>query len=66
MNRIKNATLELVKGNYDIKTDVKSDDEIGEVAKAVDVLSEKLAVASKESEKLEKLRQDFVANISMS
>lgn len=64
MNKIKEATLELAKGNYEIKTNVDLDDEVGEVAKAVDVLSDKLAIASKEREKLEKMRKDFVANIS--
>ncbi len=64
MDRIRNATLELAKGNYDVTTDVNQDDEIGEVAKAVDILSRKLNEASKEREKLDKMRKEFVANIS--
>ncbi|HOA30381.1 MAG TPA: ATP-binding protein [Clostridia bacterium] len=64
MDKIRNVTLELAKGNYEVKTDVSQDDEIGDVAKAVDILSERLNEASREREKLDKMRKDFVANIS--
>lgn len=59
----KSATL-LAAGNYTAKTGVQQQDEIGELATAIDILSERLDIASRESEKLNQLRRDFVANIS--
>jgi signal transduction histidine kinase len=64
LKRMKNSTLRLAGGDYTVKTSVVQKDEIGELASAIDVLSEKLLLASQEHEKLEKLRQDFISNIS--
>lgn len=64
LNMMKNSALQLAGGNYSAKTGVLQNDEIGELAAAIDILSEKLDLASHESEHLLKLRQDFVANIS--
>ena len=61
---MKTAALRISGGDYSVKTDVAQDDEIGELAAALDDMAEKLNAASKESSKLEKLRRDFVANIS--
>lgn len=61
MNRV---AIELAKGDYQIKTKVYQDDEIGQLAQNLDKLAEKLALSSEESAKLEKLRQDFIVNIS--
>ncbi len=61
---MKNAAIQLADGHYHIKTGVQQKDEIGELATAIDILSEKLDFASKESKQLLKLRRDFVANIS--
>lgn len=54
----------LASGNYEAKTDVRQNDEIGELAEAIDTMSLKLLDARNESEKLENLRREFVANIS--
>ena len=54
----------LAAGNYTAKTGVQQRDEIGELAATIDILSERLDLASRESERLNKLRRDFVANIS--
>ena len=64
LDKMKNAAMRISSGDYEVKTDIKQDDEIGELASALDDMAEKLNTASKESTKLEKLRRDFVANIS--
>lgn len=62
--RMKNTALQLAAGDYSAKTGVHQNDEIGEMASTIDVLSERLDVASRESEELNQLRRDFIANIS--
>lgn len=64
LKKMKNTAIQLSKGDYTAKTGVKQKDEIGELASTMDVLSDRLCNASKESENLQKLRRDFVANIS--
>ncbi len=64
LKMMKNTALELSGGNYEAKTGVAKKDEIGELAEAIDFLSDKLNEASRESERLMQLRRDFVANIS--
>ena len=64
LNKIKNMALVLADGDYTVQTDVRQKDEIGELAGAIDTLSGKLLLAKKESDNLDKLRRDFVANIS--
>lgn len=64
LGKMKTAALQISGGDYTAKTCVSQDDEIGELAAALDDMATKLDTASKESEKLHKLRQDFVANIS--
>nr|WP_231724670.1 HAMP domain-containing sensor histidine kinase [Leptotrichia sp. oral taxon 847] len=64
LNKIKNTTLELAKGNYEIKTDVKQSDEIGELAKSIDILALELDKSLKERKRFERMRQDFIANVS--
>lgn len=64
LKRMKNTAVKLAGGDYSARTNVLQNDEIGELALSIDVLSERLDLASHESEQLEKLRRDFVANIS--
>ncbi len=64
LKKMKNTASALVEGNYNAKTDIKQNDEIGELASTMDILSDRLTIASNESKKLHKLRQDFIANIS--
>lgn len=64
LNRMKNSALLLAEGDYSAKTGVRQNDEIGELAGAIDILSERLRSAKRESEKLDRLRRDFIANIS--
>lgn len=51
-------------GDYEIKTNITSEDEIGILAHSLDDLSQKLLLSSQESAKLEKMRNDFIVNIS--
>ena len=64
LKKMKSSALRLAGGDYSAKTGVQQNDEIGELASAIDILSHQLDLASRESEQLLKLRQDFVANIS--
>ncbi|MDQ0148998.1 sensor histidine kinase [Eubacterium multiforme] len=64
LKKIKDTAKSLSNGNYKVKTEVNQDDEIGDLAKTIDLLSDRLYDASKESERLEKMRRDFVSNIS--
>lgn len=64
LNRMNLAAIKLADGDYTVKTGIHQKDEIGTLAENMDILSERLNEASRESEKLEKLRRDFVANIS--
>ena len=64
LNKIRDTTTELTKGNYEVTTQVKQSDEIGELAKSIDKLALQLDKSSKESERFEKMRQNFIANIS--
>jgi len=64
LRKMKNTAAQLAEGDYSAKTGVVQKDEIGELAAAIDVLSEQLGLASQESERLLQLRRDFVANIS--
>ncbi len=64
LKKMKDSTIRLTGGDYTVKTGVSQKDEIGELAAAIDILSDRLYDASLESEKLMKLRRDFTANIS--
>ena len=64
LKKMKNTATLLAGGNYSIKTGIKQDDEIGELAETMDLLSQRLSDASEESERVQKQRQDFITNIS--
>lgn len=64
LKEINSTAGKLAVGNYAAKTGVTQNDEIGELAGTIDVLSDRLLMASNESERLEKTRRDFISNIS--
>lgn len=64
IRQMQHTALELMNGDYTVKTGITREDEIGDLSFALDTLATKLDKASKESEKLEQIRQDFVANVS--
>lgn len=64
IQKIAAATRELTKGNYRVKTEVYDNNEIGVLARETDILAEKLDAADRESEALEQIQKDYIANIS--
>ncbi len=64
ISRMRNTALELAAGNFKAKTGIKRDDELGDLAKTVDILSEKLLENDIERKKLDQMRLDFFANVS--
>lgn len=64
LNKMKSSALLLAEGDYTVKTGIRQKNEIGELAGAIDLLSGRLLSAKQESDQLDKLRRDFVANIS--
>jgi signal transduction histidine kinase len=58
------AASRLGEGDYSAKTDIRQNDEIGDLALTLDTLSERLDEASRESERLEQSRRDFISSIS--
>lgn len=64
ISRMRVTALELAAGNYHSKTGIIRDDEIGDLAKTVDILSEKLLENDIERKNLDQMRLDFFANVS--
>jgi signal transduction histidine kinase len=64
ISRMRMTALELAASNYKIKTGINRNDEIGDLAKTVDILSEKLLENDIERKKLDQMRLDFFANVS--
>lgn len=62
--KMRDNAFELSKGNYDVKNNIFQDDEIGYLANTLDFLSVKLKEADEQTKNLEKLRNDFISNIS--
>lgn len=60
-----NETARLIsRGEYDVQTGVDQDDEIGQLARSIDYAAVRLREAAAESAQTEKIRRNFVANIS--
>ncbi len=64
ISRMRATALELAAGNYHSKTGINRDDEIGDLATTVDILSDKLLENDIERRKLDQMRFDFFANVS--
>jgi len=64
LERMEAAAVRLAAGAYGGRTGVHQPDEIGALAAAIDQLSEKLQDVEDERRRLNRLRQDFIANIS--
>ncbi|SKA83102.1 Signal transduction histidine kinase [Caloramator quimbayensis] len=54
---IKNAAKKISEGNYDVRLNIATNDEIEELSNTINVMSENLT-------KTEKLRRDFIANVT--
>jgi signal transduction histidine kinase len=64
LEKIKNTALQLSEGDYKARACMNMAGEIGELGDALDILADRLTKAREESARLDKMRQDFVANIS--
>lgn len=62
--KMNQSALKLIENDYSVKTNIKQNDEIGQLAQTLDILAQRLDKASQESIKLEAMRRDFIANIS--
>jgi signal transduction histidine kinase len=64
LRKMKDISQQLAQGDYTVKTMIHQEDEVGDLAQSLDELALQLDKASTQSQQLEKLRRDFVANIS--
>lgn len=64
LRKMKLAAQRISAGDYLAKTEVSQEDEIGELAIALDEMAEQLQLASQTSARQEQQRRDFIANIS--
>ena len=64
LNIMRDNAEQLADRHYEVRNNVTQKDEVGELARTLDVLAERLQLADEESQKLEKLRREFIANIS--
>lgn len=64
LRTIEQTTVQLAKGNYDVTTGIRQDNELGELAYSVDTLANELAKAKEVSDNLEMMRQNFISGIS--
>ena len=64
IHRIAFAVSELTCGNYHVKTEVRDQNEIGNLARQTDLLAEKLEETDKERVRMEQMQKDYIANLS--
>lgn len=64
LNIMKDNAEQLAERHYEVRNNITQKDEVGELARTLDVLAQRLQLADEESQKLEKLRREFIANIS--
>ena len=64
LNIMRDNAEQLAERHYDVRNNITQKDEVGELARTLDVLAQRLQLADEESQKLEKLRREFIANIS--
>lgn len=62
--KMRKTAIDLADGNYECKTDIKRKDEIGDLARTIDILANELAESEKERQNREQMRVDFFANVS--
>jgi len=61
IKQLYNATLELEKGNYDFRVDIKTNDEIEELAHAFNLTSEALAKMEQERIEIDNAKTEFLS-----
>ncbi|WP_202080770.1 sensor histidine kinase [Caldalkalibacillus salinus] len=64
LRTIDRAAEKIGMGNYDERIDIKSNDEIGDLANTINTMAAKLDRIDQERKKLDQIRNDFLANVS--
>lgn len=64
IEQMRSTALQLASGNYQVKTGIVQEDEIGELASTIDFLADKLVENEVERKNIEQMRLDFFANVS--
>lgn len=64
LSKMKEVASNLSNHDYTARCNIKQNDEIGELGEILDILAKRLEEADKQSEKLDKMQKDFIANIS--
>ena len=64
ISKMRNTALELADGKYGSKTNIKRKDEIGDLARTMDILADELKANEMERLNREQVRIDFFANVS--
>lgn len=64
LRSMRHIAIKMAKGNYEVKTNINRTDEIGILAKTLNLLSSRLLEAKKIQENEEQSRRDFFANVS--
>lgn len=62
--KMRDVSMSIQDGNYTAKTNIKQNDELGELASSLDELSKQLQIAQSERDKLNHMRNEFFADIS--
>ena len=62
--KMRHTALELADQNYEVKTGINRKDEIGDLARTIDLLTDKLMENETIRKNLEQMRMDFFANVS--
>ncbi len=64
ITQMDHVTLAMTEGDYSVRTGIERQDEVGSLARQIDLLAEKLQEASAQSELLEQMRRNYISNIS--
>nr|WP_294490494.1 HAMP domain-containing sensor histidine kinase [uncultured Anaerosporobacter sp.] len=64
ISKMRVTALGLAEGDYSLKINSNQQDELGDLARIFDILSERLAQSEEERKNLEQMRMDFFANVS--
>jgi len=64
LNKMKDTAEKLTAGDYSARCYVKQNNEIGELASTLDSMAGRLEIADRETKQTEKIRKEFIANIS--
>lgn len=62
--RMAHVTQDIANSNFNQKTNIDRDDELGELARNIDIMSDKLKASEQERLDSENRKRDFLANIS--